>query len=408
MKLLSVALFVLFSVLFVAFFTWGYYNWAILAITFAAISGIYIPARYTLGYVIFQMALNETLFFAPRAGEIMAVMDSNTLAWFHMEVPGKKFGDQWNIVDGQQERSWLNKTFGVEWLGFPPRNIFIYGFRWFKVIQGDKKTHRFELHDKNVNSIFYHYPYGLEIRDLETIERLFVSARFVVWVEVTNPQKALFGNSGSRAAGIWVTNVLAAVESAIRDWVGNKTYDELIRAKNETAPDGFVQEIQKVNAPHTVGGNEPIGEMYGAIVRTIHFLDVELSDPELRKMSTRKFQAEQEAAAAKIGVETAQHLSDADKKRAEGNQALGMAPYNVILKSMEELIKMGMSQSEIITAFTEIKRAEATEKFSGSTLVNPSGGEMRQTIVSLPLPAPENKLKPADSSGTAGTQSTGS
>ena len=139
----------------------------------------------------------------------------------------------------KDSRGWINKFFGIYWVGIPPKTrVYGYKFQWAEIQQketpeGQEGTPGLTVKVRNevVYSIFAKvFPYMMELKSAETIDKLPVTLRYVLNMRCTNPAKALF----------WIDNWLAKTQAAAnenaRNYVGFSTYEELTsetRAKTE-------------------------------------------------------------------------------------------------------------------------------------------------------------------------------
>ena len=105
--------------------------------------GLSVLIFYLVGIILTQLADRNKFFTRPKAGQIVAIMRGDDLAFYLMWVVGHVFRHEvegmkgivadWDIIPGTPKRSLLNLLFGVEWVGIHPfREILIYSFNWKK------------------------------------------------------------------------------------------------------------------------------------------------------------------------------------------------------------------------------------------------------------------------------------
>ncbi len=165
----------------------------------------------------------------------------------------------------EEDRHWVERWFGVVWIGFPPFRVFIYNFRWIKYSQkralGGVPSMEIAMHarDEDVDSLYFRYPtYDIVIADAETgagsvggklkkpkekgrkgaepppsaetgeteeeqsLERIQLKLELVMETETVNPQKTLFRTAGLSSAGDWLSAISKEIRELVRPWVGEK------------------------------------------------------------------------------------------------------------------------------------------------------------------------------------------
>ncbi len=145
----------------------------------------------------------------------------------------------------------FEKLFGVVWVGLPPRRVFEYRFLWVKYAQkrsdssGPAKAEMvMEPRDEVVTSLFANYAlYGAVVDDAETgagdlagatstgtkiPERIEVVLGLVIETTTRNPRKTLFRVGGLSAAGDWLNALTKLARDAVRQWVSEVTYNDLL------------------------------------------------------------------------------------------------------------------------------------------------------------------------------------
>lgn len=251
--------------------------------------------------------------------------------------------------------SWFEKVFGVVWVGISPHHVFTYRFVWTKYKQGTvteneagQRNTAYEMiprEEDAIDSLYFRYPtYGLFIGKQETgsgsvatlvgtgpsgkgtLEKVQVDLDLVFETVTTNPQKTLFRSTGLSSAGDWLLAIIAEIETYMRVWVGERTYDDLLNAQRGGASldDSIREVIEQVN-------KKTIPD-YGQEVTRIRIVAVELTDKSIQESVLTFFREKQKADAA---VETARGrvtLAEATRKeqaavllgQADGYEAIAM------------------------------------------------------------------------------------
>ena len=169
--------------------------------------------------------------------------------------------------------------------------------------------------DKNVNSIFFRYPYGVQIKKIKVEGNIEVDITLVVTIEVVSPETTLFR---IQPTGNWLGIVVAKVNEATRGYAGGEkvTIEKLrklaatarekkgVTAKEEDGTEHLITQIMKMNGePEEVasdidtrrpiyGEETPDGNLHlcGVKIISVEFQNWEFSDPEI---VGKAFQAEE-------------------------------------------------------------------------------------------------------------------
>ncbi|HEY4524410.1 MAG TPA: SPFH domain-containing protein [Candidatus Paceibacterota bacterium] len=255
----------------------------------------------------------------------------------------------------KDNRNWLEKKFGIYWVGiFPLIQVYRYFFQWAEVQQKEtppgqegKPGLTVKVRGENVYSIFAKvFPYLMELEEAPTSGGLPVKMRYVLNIRCINPLKALF----------WVDNWLAKTQTAAnenaRNYVGGSTYKHLlseIEGKVAADPkDDFLKDAD--GNPlffetimlwlNDKMGNRTVGlkQLYGVEIVTVEIQSVNLTSDLGKRASEATmalYVAEQEAKAAKA---RADGLAAALKAEAEVMATNNYAPR---LRELQALEKAG-------------------------------------------------------------------
>ncbi len=232
--------------------------------------------------------------------------------------------------------TFIERWFGVTWVGLPPYKVFKYQFRWIKYAQkkvapGEPPSDQIIMgpRDELVDSLYFNYPvYGFVLSDLDTgvseamkaagemPERIGVILNLVVETQTKNPQKTLFRTAGLSSAGDWLSAISRAIRHDARGWVGQTDYDTLTREKDE------IQRLlektrKKVNKGVRVDGRWVSAiETYGQEIVKIELVNVDLKDQSLQAAINSVFTAEQTRRARDKEAAGRIRLADAGRKEA--------------------------------------------------------------------------------------------
>jgi len=237
--------------------------------------GIYILAKKNLFFTIVPEGQIKVVMRSGRAVKYLANIKDHSI-----ELDNGKISDTATDHTGV-----LNEILGVYWIGVPPFNqIYTYRFRWNKWDMEEEKT-MYDLvkKDEDISWLLYRAPYAMKMEGVETKERIPLNLVFVITVSVVNAEKVLFKTSN------WLTNVTAAVTSAVRDFVGNCNLKDLVSMKTEISGDDikgisfekkenskFVDVIRSLNGKEV--GNIGLIESFGIQIDVVNFQSLEVID----------------------------------------------------------------------------------------------------------------------------------
>lgn len=219
-------------------------------------------------------------------GRAMAVVRGKKFVRTIMSWTGKTIDNSGDIIDSQQlQKNWLLDFFGLQWVGlWPWFSIYSYKFPFTTVDEnGEIKTRSNE-----VTKYVYltDYVYFVRVKEAETSENFPVQMGLLLTVRVENPYKALF-----RVAN-WLGTLSDLVAADTRDFIGSKTFEELItRGETETQRELFARLNKTIRS---------VKRQYGVKVERV---DIHSVDPagehaeKLREVATKKYVAEREAEA---------------------------------------------------------------------------------------------------------------
>lgn len=135
----------------------------------------------------------------------------------------------WNVDDWNNSRSFLEKWFGIYWVGLPfQKSLYVYKFEWTEEEQGEGGTYvprpRTELTDFIYILDFSYY---IILKDAETADNLPVNVRYLLTVRITNPRKALFDTDD------WLKRITGLTNSTTRNHIGSLSFEELTSEKHK-------------------------------------------------------------------------------------------------------------------------------------------------------------------------------
>lgn len=321
-----------------------------------------------LGALISLWGETGTFFGTIKEGQVKTVMCGGIATKFFGRIKGHKVNEETGEITEDptpQQIGPLEEMFGVRWIGFYPWNtIYHYRFRWNKWAKPTGKAdYEIVPKDEIVDSIYFRAPYALVIKDLETSDRLGVTAEVLFTVKIINARTALFLTSD------WLASTSAQVTAAVRDFFGQRDYNGLLRLQNEInsksvvgAVAEFVIAIKSLN--DSGFGNDALPNKLGVCIDDSSLLSIEIGEPkgELAQATQKKYVAEREAEEKLIKAEAeANRIRKEAKARAEEIDLIGKAEADSLEKAFKAVDKNG----EVLVG---LKAAEAVEKTRVNTL----------------------------------------
>jgi hypothetical protein len=219
----------------------------------------------------------------------------------------KKTGKIIKIADEQPKGFW-EKRFGVKWIGIYPWNtIYHYTFRWNKWSRLPGKT-EYEIipREETVDSVYFRAPYALLLKDLESKDRLSITAEVVLTFKMVNVRTAMFLTND------WLANAIAEATAAIRDFFGARKYNDLVVMQNEIKSKGkigkkdisqFITAIKSLNTD--AFGNDSLPKKFGPLIDDASLLSIEIGEPngKLAEATHEKYVAERKAEVVRVAAE---------------------------------------------------------------------------------------------------------
>jgi len=343
-----------------------------------------------LGSLISLLGEKDTFFSTIKEGQVKVSRRGGIATFFFGKIKDhtidEKTGEIIKGKDTRPEKFW-EKKLGVRWIGLYPWNtIYHYRFRWNKWAKPVEKTdYEIVPRDEIVDSVYFRAPYALKLVDLETSDRLGVTSEIVFTIKMKNIKTALFLTSD------WLANTSAEISAAIRDFFGQRNYNDLIVMQNEInskSVSGAISEfVSAIKTLNTSGfGNEALPDKFGVEIDDISLLSIEIGEPkgELAKATHKKYVADREAEVVKVAAEAEASkirvVAEADAKKIE---LLDETTAGALRKLHEAL---GMDGDQIGL----VKLAGAIDEAGTQTVV--LGGGTASPILGINNPS-EKKVK---------------
>ena len=302
-------------------------------------------------FLLFQRLAEESIFFTTvNEGTVKAVMRGDSFERFLMSFEGHHLNDpkrrwydnskrDWEILSHKKDQddefddrpNWLRKL-GLYWIGFPWANsIYVYEFEWNET-KVDKTTGAEQIYPRAEATDFAYvadFTYAIKTVGAETSDRLPTDELTLVTVAIRNPYRALFSGED------WMRRITAAINRHVRNFVGQKTFKELLQAdKGTNFSNPIINLNSKLPDDPLQMENGGLKGRYGIEIRTADLQTIELSGDLKQKSeeaTTREYVAQQEANATTI----------AGKAKAEVITTVGEAEAKALKSRLATIKEFG-------------------------------------------------------------------
>lgn len=324
------------------------------------------------------------IFFSTiKDGQIKIVRRGGVAVKFFGKIKDHKLDEETGEITEEpgykQPIGFWGENFGVRWIGIYPWNtIYHYKFRWNKWSRRPGKT-EYEIipRDEMVDSVYFRAPYALLLKDLESSDRLSITAELVFTFKMRNVRTAMFLTND------WLANASAEGTAAARDFFGARKYNDLVTLQNEIKSKGpmvagevseFVAAMKSLNTD--TFGNQSLASKFGPMVDDVSLLSIEIGEPkgELAKVTHEQYVAERKAEKTRTDAE------------AEANRITTIATANATAitteaKAEAEKIKMIGLQTANALALSHSALGMDGEQIGMISLSQAIGKAGTQTVV---------------------------
>lgn len=267
----------------------------------------------------------------PPAGQYVILVKSSSEGPFDRiihSVKDRKLDNDWNFVPGiephAENPNWYEKELGIVWVGFFKayyRKPTLYSS--FEKLSGSAKYDMVEKkRNVNLDDPYYFFQYstmGAHIESAEIKDNISINMTVLFTARHLNPYKVHF------LAGKWTVRATAAVERGTREYVRNKSIDDVREEqakKAEGKPDNLVTTLKNLGTnaeidPVPPGAEGNLTTEYGIEIDDPELISFELTpgDPELAAAMHKTAIAGKEKEAAVVQAEKKQIDAEAEAKR---------------------------------------------------------------------------------------------
>jgi regulator of protease activity HflC (stomatin/prohibitin superfamily) len=350
----------------------GVYN---MSLTVKVVIPLFVGFLIILAWIWF-LAKGNSMFTFVREGSAKAIMHGDGFHHFvmrfrnyHLNDPRKPWFDpsipEWQVIfhgrpDGEinhddpkfhdrsyDDRHWLLRALNVYWVGIPPiYRVNRYRFRWNEIVVGDDGKEKLYPRNEMTDFIFVQdFTYAIVADNAHTSQGVPIEAVHLDTLAVRNPHRALF------IVDNWLLRVGSATSREARNYIGKRTYRQLLSETDETDPsaiqaDSFSAPICKLNKVLPDIEEPPYGleGRYGVKIRTSDLKSINLPEgaEDVGKATTAEFIAIENARALKVSSEaeaTAELVTG--KAKADVITLTGKAHAKALDARLKVILKAG-------------------------------------------------------------------
>jgi len=203
----------------------------------------------------------------------------------------------WDIVqrnpEAPRKESFLQKNLGLYWVGIPPfQKLYHYNFGWvtYKAPEGETDPRPVKRQEELFHIYIKDALYWGTLKEAETFDKLPVDVEFLITLRVVNVYDALF------EIHRYLDAILDLVRQQGRQYVGTRTYDQLVQKEGDSDHEGFSHGVYNLGTQ--------VREEYGVKIVRADILSIDPAGSaaaQYREASTAAYLAE----AKKIATVTA-------------------------------------------------------------------------------------------------------
>lgn len=203
----------------------------------------------------------------------------------HSLYPGTKL---WDVVKrnaiAPQSEPFLQRWLGLYWVGLPPfQKLYRYSFEWvtYRAPGGETAPKPVKRIEELTHIYIKDALYWDILKEAETHDKMPVDVQFLITLRVVNVYDALF------EVHRYLDAILDLVRQQGRQYVGTKTYDELVQEEGDEDDEGFSGGVYILR--------ERVLEEYGVRIVRADILSIDPAGDakeEYRRASTAAYLAE--------------------------------------------------------------------------------------------------------------------
>ncbi|MEN9613754.1 MAG: hypothetical protein RLZZ347_61 [Candidatus Parcubacteria bacterium] len=290
---------------------------------------IYILAKKGIGWVMLP------------EGQILTIMSGKTQHEFISCIRDYSIDPSTGVIKHTPGVAGPNGWYGIYWIGVPPfRSIYTYPFHWNKwTKKKDAKEHTIEARDGDAMSVYFRFPYAIEITDAETADGAKINLRLLVTIEAVNVETMLFKTPD------WLANATAKITAVATDYLRSQTSVDF-RANTPAHVNQLSARVMGLNTTLTSAVSLSLLEMCGVKFNSAEFLGYDVAGglaDAAEKTARAQLEGEANIKAAELAAKVLATKTEADAKAIErlatAGRTKGMADVEVEAARYERLQK---------------------------------------------------------------------
>lgn len=276
--------------------------------------------------VIYLLAQHDLFFCFVEEGDFRFIMKGKNLHRIILNARGYYLDEDDVVQVGQDaSKTWLNRHFGIYWVGIPP---FFRIHRWVFEYETRSDQDAFQTKPESVilSALHLFHTYRLVVKEAELKDAFRIDTTSNLVVKVINPRLAVLTLKGK-----WFVPLMTAAKGAVADLINNYRYktDGTRKGKKESW-----LELNKEGAASTFSTaitdvNSEIGKITGVVIESVDYQDfqpsAEQEDVIKATQALEKARLEGEAK-----LETAKFNAQATRVEGEADNEIALGRKNAV------------------------------------------------------------------------------
>ena len=333
----------------------------LIALLFGMLIGMVVIGWASLPAWAWILANFDICFTFVEEGTAKAVVRGKEFHKFLLQSKEMKFRERsWDIVplrpDEQPEkRYWFERWSGARWVGlWPFFSIYNYKFKWTVAKQEEKDGKIVttpDMRERTIGSIYIRdVVYYGKVESAETTDNTPVDVEYLLTVRVTNPYKALF------RVHRWLEAVIDLTSQRGRQYIGTRSYKQLIAEEGDEQNSGFAGGIQALRGH--------LAKNFG-----VKFVYADIASVEFSRTTKKEY----------VEASTAAYLADAKavaivteaKAEAKKIEIKGKAEANALKARMDQFQNNPDAAQATING--DVSKAMGLDKLVGAVIKGMKG-----------------------------------
>lgn len=273
-------------------------------------------------------------------GQIMTIMSGKSRHKFIARIKDYSI-DSAGVITHTPGVTAPTGWYGISWIGMPPfRRVYTYLFHWNKwAKKKDAKEHTVEPKEGLATSVYFRFPYAIEITDAETADGAKINLRLLVTIEAVNVEVMLFKTSD------WLANATAKITAVATDYLRSQTSVDF-RTNTPAHVNQLSDKIMALNTTATNTTSLSLLDMCGVKLNSADFLGYDIAGglaDAAEKTAKAQLEGEANIKAATLAAQVLEKNTEAAAKAMErmaaAEKVKGMVEVDVAAARYERLQK---------------------------------------------------------------------